>query len=351
MTPENTEPAEIQPKPQGQRARRSRKSKAPVATPTNETVAEPVAPDESIENQASTNVTTAVAEDALENASAREWEGSAPAKRKRGKKSVASPESTSAASKSAQLAQSSESPESFQLSEASESLETSSITPVDPITPFSNDEKSEVPGSVSANEHELPDTEVSNAVAPEPADSEPQPSVETNMEELGRIVEALLFAAEEALGVREMARAAGSDSATVRKVLTSIKETYEQQRRPWDLIDVAGGYRLMTRPEFYPAIERLKTLSAQRKLTQAALETLALIAYRQPLGRAEVESVRGVGAGPVLRQLLDKKLIMISGRGTGLGQPLLYGTTEYFLEHFGLRSIEELPKPGEFKNT
>lgn len=170
-------------------------------------------------------------------------------------------------------------------------------------------------------------------------------------EELARIVEALLFAAEEPIQPREIARAAGSDSATIRKILTTMKESYDKEQRAWDLAEVAGGFRLVTRAEFFPAIQRLKTQTAQRKLTQAALETLALIAYRQPIGRAEIETVRGVGAGPVLRQLLDKKLIKISGRGTGLGQPLLYGTTDYFLEHFGLKSTQELPKPGEFKNT
>jgi len=170
-------------------------------------------------------------------------------------------------------------------------------------------------------------------------------------EELERTVEALLFAAEEPIAPREIARASGSDSATIRKVLTALKEKYESERRPWDVLEVAGGYRLMTRPEYFPAITRLKTQTAQRKLTQAALETLALIAYRQPIGRAEIETVRGVNAGPVLRQLLDKKLIRITGRGTGLGQPLLYGTTDYFLEHFGIKSTQELPKPGEFKNT
>ncbi len=169
--------------------------------------------------------------------------------------------------------------------------------------------------------------------------------------ELERIVEALLFAAMEPITVREMARAADSDSATVRKVLIALKETGERERRPWDLVEVANAYRFVTRAEFHPAIQRLKTQTSQRKLTQAALETLALIAYRQPIGRAEVESVRGVNAGPVLRLLLEKKLIQISGRGTGLGQPLLYGTTDYFLENFGLKNVAELPKPGEFKNA
>jgi len=187
-----------------------------------------------------------------------------------------------------------------------------------------------------------PSTE-STETAPQP------PKAPLNLEELARTVEALLFAAEEPLAVREMARAAGADSASVRKVLPRIKAAFDAQGRAWDMMETGGGYRLVTRPEFYPAIQRLKTQTAQRKLTQAALETLALIAYRQPLGRAEIEAIRGVGCGPVLRQLLDKKLIKIAGRGTGLGHPLLYGTTEHFLEHFGLKSIEELPKPGELK--
>ena len=172
-----------------------------------------------------------------------------------------------------------------------------------------------------------------------------------NLEELARTLEALLFAAEEPLAVREMARAAGSDSNTVRKVLPRLKAAYDAQLKAWELVEVAGGYRLVTRPEFYPAIQRLKTQTAQRKLTPAALETLALIAYRQPIGRADIASVRGVDPGPVLRQLLDKKLAKIAGRGAGLGQPLLYGTTDYFLEHFGLKSLQDLPKPAEFKGV
>lgn len=192
---------------------------------------------------------------------------------------------------------------------------------------------------------EAPTEELTEAAA------EVEVDVEVDPAELERTVEALLFAAEEPIAPREIARASGSDSATIRKVIAAIKERYVTERRPWDLVEVAGGFRFATRPEFYPAIQRLKTQTAQRKLTQAALETLALIAYRQPIGRAEIETVRGVNAGPVLRQLLEKKLIRITGRGTGLGQPLLYGTTDYFLEHFGLKTTQDLPKPGEFKNT
>jgi segregation and condensation protein B len=204
-------------------------------------------------------------------------------------------------------------------------------------------------GQAASETESAPPEQVAAAV--EESSEAETPGEPVDLEALTRTVEALLFAAEEPIAPREIARAAGSNSATIRKVLKSIKESYDSQKRPWDVVEVANGYRLVTRPEFFPAIQRLKTQTAQRKLTQAALETLALIAYRQPIGRAEVESVRGVGAGPVLRQLLDKKLIKIAGRGTGLGQPLLYGTTDYFLEHFGLRSTQELPKPGEFKNT
>jgi segregation and condensation protein B len=203
---------------------------------------------------------------------------------------------------------------------------------------------------------EEPVAESSEAIPAESAsiettDGDGEPVPELDPVELQRTVEALMFAAEEPIAPREIARASGSDSATIRKVLKAIKEDYDSQRRPWDLTEVAGGFRLVTRPEYYPAVQRLKTQTAQRKLTQAALETLALIAYRQPIGRAEIESVRGVGAGPVLRQLLEKKLVQIAGRGTGLGQPLQYGTTPYFLEHFGLKTTQDLPKPGEFKNT
>ncbi len=186
---------------------------------------------------------------------------------------------------------------------------------------------------------------------------EPQIEHASNVEapvdprELERVVEALLFAAMEPITVREIARAADSSSAVIRKVLIALKETGDREHRPWELVEVANAYRFVTRPEFHPAIQRLKTQTSQRKLTQAALETLALIAYRQPIGRAEIESVRGVNAGPVLRLLLDKKLIQISGRGTGVGQPLLYATTDYFLENFGIKNVSELPKPGEFKNA
>lgn len=224
----------------------------------------------------------------------------------------------------------------------------------EPAAQVESVESAENTGDAPPDEHAevLASGEVPTDEVTENADESGEPAAPpVDLEELARTIEALLFAAEEPIAPREIARASGSDSATVRKLLPAIKEAYAARRNPWDIVEIAGGFRMVTRPEFFPAIQRLKTQTAQRKLTQAALETLALIAYRQPIGRAEVESVRGVGAGPVIRILLEKKLIKISGRGTGLGQPLLYGTTDYFLEHFGLNTIADLPKPQEFKGA
>jgi segregation and condensation protein B len=163
-------------------------------------------------------------------------------------------------------------------------------------------------------------------------------------------LEALLFAAEEIVTARELARAVGLKPPEVRTVLKFLKEIYNRERRGWELCGVAGGYRLMTRPEHFEAVQKLRAQTQQRRLTQAALETLALVAYAQkPITRAEVEAVRGVDAAPVLRQLLERKLIRIAGRARGLGAPLLYSVSQEFLEHFGLRSARDLPRPGEFK--
>ena len=193
-----------------------------------------------------------------------------------------------------------------------------------------HDPAAEAVAAALASERELAHEIASDAVAAggeqaaadQPAADDAQPDKESaqpvDLDALERSTEALLFAASEPVAVRELARAADSNSATMRKILAALKETLDRERRPYELAEVAGAYRLVTRPEFHAAIQRLKTQTSQRKLTQAALETLALIAYRQPIGKAEVESVRGVNVGPVLRVLLEKKLIQISGRGTGV---------------------------------
>lgn len=163
-----------------------------------------------------------------------------------------------------------------------------------------------------------------------------------------RMVEALLFASQAPLSAAELARAdEGLDEERVEEALAELRAEYEREERAFGLFEVAGGWQLLTRPEFAPVLERFDTVPAASRLSAPALETLAIIAYRQPVGRAEVEEIRGVGAGGVLRTLLERDLVEVVGRGEGLGRPLLYGTTHYFLQHFGFRSIADLPRPEE----
>lgn len=207
-------------------------------------------------------------------------------------------------------------------------------------------------GAAVDDEMDLSRSKLAEQPAAENAEPEAEPAAPVDLVAVGRTIEALLFASETALTPREMARAAGVRTADVRKAIVNLRVQLEEQHRPYELAEIANGYQLVTRPEHHPAIQKLKAQRVQRKLTQAGLETLALIAYnKEPIARSEIESVRGVDAGPVLRLLLDRKLIKIAGRGTGLGQPLLYSVSNEFLEHFGLKSAADLPKPGEFKSA
>ena len=163
---------------------------------------------------------------------------------------------------------------------------------------------------------------------------------------LTQIVEALLFASDAPLSAGDIALIDERlDEDTVEAVVQQLREEYESQERAFTILDVAGGYQMMTRPEFAPYLERFDTVPQQTRLSSPALEVLAVIAYRQPIGRNEIEEIRGVGSSGVLKTLQDRHLIDVVGRSEGLGRPLLYGTTPKFLEHFGFRSLDDLPKP------
>lgn len=163
-----------------------------------------------------------------------------------------------------------------------------------------------------------------------------------------RIVEALLFATDAPLTAADMARADESlDEDRVEAAIQELRAEYDREARAFQIYDIAGGYQTLTRPELAPYLERFATIPQAGRLSAAALEALAIIAYRQPIGRAEVEEIRGVASSGVLRTLQDRGLIDVAGRGEGLGRPLLYGTTPRFLEHFGFRSLDDLPRPDE----
>ncbi len=163
-----------------------------------------------------------------------------------------------------------------------------------------------------------------------------------------QIVEAVLFASDAPLTADEIARADEMlDEDEVEDALTFLRAEYDDAGRSFELVEVAEGYQILTRPEFAPYLERFDNVPRPARLSGPALETLAIIAYRQPIGRVEIEYIRGVGASGVIRSLQDRRLIDVVGRAEGLGRPLLYGTTSFFLEHFGFRSLEDLPRPDE----
>ncbi|HET9983520.1 MAG TPA: SMC-Scp complex subunit ScpB [Longimicrobiales bacterium] len=163
-----------------------------------------------------------------------------------------------------------------------------------------------------------------------------------------RIVEALLFASDAPLSAADLARGDESlDEERVEAAIQELRAEYDATERAFQVYELGGGYQILTRPEFAPYLERFDTVPQSGRLSSPALEVLAVIAYRQPIGRAEIEEIRGVGSAGVLRTLLERSLVEVVGRAEGLGRPLLYGTTPRFLEHFGFRSLDDLPRPEE----
>ncbi len=135
--------------------------------------------------------------------------------------------------------------------------------------------------------------------------------------------------------------------AAVTAALEALREHYDVEGHGVELVELGGGWQILTRAEYTEAIERAQLAARPQRLSAAALESLAIIAYRQPIGRAEIEQVRGVNVGGVLKSLHERGLVEVVGRGEGLGRPLLYGTTSLFLEHFALRHLQELPRADE----
>jgi len=163
-----------------------------------------------------------------------------------------------------------------------------------------------------------------------------------------QIVEATLFASQTPLAADEIARADENLVAEiVVEAIQALRDAYEKSERAFQIYQLGDGYQILTRPEYAPYLERFDSVPRAPHLSPAALETLAIIAYRNPIGRIEIEEVRGVSASSVLRTLLDWELVDVVGRGEGLGRPLLYGVTRKFLEHFGLKDLSDLPASDE----
>ncbi|MFI5245944.1 MAG: SMC-Scp complex subunit ScpB [Gemmatimonadales bacterium] len=168
------------------------------------------------------------------------------------------------------------------------------------------------------------------------------------MNSLAKLLEAALFASPRPIPAEELA--ALDDESSVRDVRAALEELramFDEGGHGVELVEQGGGWQILTRPEYTEAIERARMAVRPQRLSGAALETLAIIAYRQPIGRAEVAEIRGVDAGAILKALLERGLVEVVARGEGLGRPLLYGTTPLFLEQFALRHLEELPRVDE----
>ena len=181
---------------------------------------------------------------------------------------------------------------------------------------------------------------------------------------LAQVVEALLFAAQKPLTAREVVAAikgAGGDDellpnefakiteAQVAAALEQLKIEYVQQGRAFQLAEKADGWQLVSDPAYASWVRQLFPAVKPARLTPPSLETLAIIAYRQPITRADIEAVRGVAVDGVLQNLMERGLVKIGGRAEVPGRPLLYETTEFFLEHFGLRNLDELPNAEELR--
>ena len=183
---------------------------------------------------------------------------------------------------------------------------------------------------------------------------------------LSQVIEALLFAAQKPLTVRELVAAikgagredpaaagpnefAKTTEGHVSAALEQLKIEYVQQTRAFQLAERSDGWQLVSDPAYAPWVRQLFPAAKPARLTPPSLETLAIIAYRQPITRADVEAVRGVAIDGVLQNLMERGLVKIGGRAEVPGRPLLYETTQFFLEHFGLRDLEELPNAQELR--
>ena len=170
----------------------------------------------------------------------------------------------------------------------------------------------------------------------------------SSLNPLSQLLEAAFFAANRPLTLDELEGLEPEAApAEIRTALEQLREHYDFGGHAIEVVEIGGGFQILTRPVFAAAVERAHAMRRQPRLSAATLETLATIAYRQPVGRAEIEEIRGVNSGGVLRTLQERDLIEVIGRSEALGRPMLYGTTPLFLELLGLNDLADLPRAEE----
>lgn len=164
------------------------------------------------------------------------------------------------------------------------------------------------------------------------------------------VIEALLFAADKPVTVEQIRRALDNGApAEIKDIIENLRVEYARCERGIAIVEIAGGYQMIANPAYGPFLKKLFKERQGERLSKPALETLAIIAYKQPLTRAEIQSLRNVNVDGVMKSLTDKALVKICGRKKVPGRPFVYGTTRLFLEHFGLNALDDLPKLDELK--
>ena len=222
--------------------------------------------------------------------------------------------------------------------------------------------------SQAADSPEMVTLGTGEVVKPKRVRRAPVVVVVPQIEKLEAKIEAILMSSDRAVPARRIAPAVGlvrqlenaeeleelpevpvEIAQAIAAAIESLNAAYQSTNRSFRIEHVAGGYRILTVAEFADVVHVFRKSGVTGKLSRAAIETLAIIAYRQPVTRAELEAIRGVSCGEVLRSLLERRLITIKGRAEELGRPLLYGSTKQFLDHFGLSSLKDLPTVDDFK--
>ena len=171
-----------------------------------------------------------------------------------------------------------------------------------------------------------------------------------DVKQLKMVIEALLFTAQDPVSVDEIQEVAeGFAPRVIRETILKLQGEYESNERGIFITEIAGGFQMCTRAEFSAILKKFHQIDSRQRLSRPALETLAIVSYKQPIVRSEVEAIRGVDVGGVLKTLLEKNLIKVMGRKKAPGSPIIYGTTGEFLRYFGLANLDELPEVKELE--
>ncbi len=168
--------------------------------------------------------------------------------------------------------------------------------------------------------------------------------------EIRPVIEALLFATNQPLTIKRLTEITGREKSEILQAIDDLRNEYDGTNRAFQIEEIAGGFLLLSKKEYHRWVIRLEKKVQESKLSPAAMETLSIVAYKQPILRATIEAIRGVESSQMLRSLMDKGLVKVVGKDETLGRPLLYGTTKRFLDQFGLTSLRDLPRTQELSS-